>query len=116
MMVTKSRRKQRKFLENAPLHRKQDMVSVHVSKDLRKTLGRRSARVKNGYIVKVMRGEHKGKEAKVVKVKLKERKVALEGITVRKPDGKEKPIFLDPSILMLTSLEAKETKSAARSK
>lgn len=111
-MATSSRRKQRKYLDKAPLHKKQDMLSIHVSKELRKTLGKRSVRAKKGYTVKVMRGEYKGKEAKVIKVKLKNRRVGLEGITVRKPDGKEKPIYFDPSILMLTKLEvAKPAKS-----
>ena len=92
------------------MHKKQDMVCAHVSKELRKTIGKRSLRVKRGYTVKIMRGAHKGKEAKIVKVMLKEGKVHLEGITRRKSDGKEVPLPIDPSNLLIVQLESTEGK------
>ena len=111
-MVTGKRRKQRKYQATAPLHRKQDMISAHVSKDLRKSVNKRSLRVKKGYVVKVQRGELKGKEGKVTNVYLKYRKVTIEGLMSKKLDGKEKPIQFDPSNLLITKLETQAPKAS----
>ncbi|MEM3363944.1 MAG: 50S ribosomal protein L24 [Candidatus Micrarchaeia archaeon] len=107
-------KKQRKYLVVSPLHKKQDMVSAHVSKELRKTVGKRSLRVKKGYVVKVMRGEMKGREGKVTSVYLKNRKVAIEGLMAKKMDGKEKPLLVDPSNLMITKLEVEAPKASTK--
>lgn len=104
-MVTGKGRKQRKLQATAPLHRKQDMVCAHVAKELRVNVKKRSLRVKKGYVVKVMRGELKGKEGKVTNVYLKQRKVTVEGLMAKKINGKEKPILIDPSNLVITKLE-----------
>ena len=39
-------RKQRKYRHNAPMHLRQKLVSVHLSKDLRKNYGKRSIPVR----------------------------------------------------------------------
>lgn len=104
----KKRNKQRKLLYTSPLHKKQDMVSAHVAKDLKKVVGKRTMRVKTGYTVKVMRGENKGKEGKVTAVKLKPRRITIEGVSVKKADGKEVPLLMDPSNVLITKLEAEK--------
>lgn len=100
-MVSKQPRKQRKSRANAPLHKRQRLVSVHVSKDLRAKLKRRSIAVRKGDRVKVMRGKHFGKSGKVSEVDLNSLKVYVEGITVRKARGNEVPIPFEPSNLLL---------------
>lgn len=100
-MVTSIPKKQRKMHFNAPLHIKQNKVSAHVSKDLKETTGKKTMRVKKDYQVQVMRGEHKGKKGKVLRVILKHSKIYVEGVTTNKADGKEAQIPIDPSNVMI---------------
>jgi large subunit ribosomal protein L24 len=96
-------RKQRKYRHNAPLHARKKMVSAHMGKELRAKLStkRRSAPVRKGDRVKVMRGEFRGKAGKIVEVDLSSLKVYIEGITQRNAKGIEKPVPLDPSNLLI---------------
>ncbi|MEM0437822.1 MAG: 50S ribosomal protein L24 [Candidatus Micrarchaeia archaeon] len=115
-MKKKGKRKsQRKAFARAPLHRRQDMVSAHLSKELRKVVGKRTMRVRKGYSVKVLRGENRGKEGKVTSVDLKKRKISIEGLSVKKADGKELPLFIDSSNVMITRLEAEKPAKQAQS-
>jgi ribosomal protein uL24 len=100
-MVTSIPRKQRKRHFNAPLHIKQNKVSAHVSKDLRTTTGKKTMRVKKDYQVEVVRGEHKGKKGKVLRVILKPCKIYVEGVVKNKADGKEAQIPIDPSNVII---------------
>ncbi|MGB9635562.1 MAG: 50S ribosomal protein L24 [Candidatus Micrarchaeia archaeon] len=97
-------RKQRKYRYNSPMHKRQDMVCAHLSKELRKSIGKRTLRVKKGYVVKVLRGSNKGKEGKITRVSLNTLKVYIEGITRKKSDGKEVPLPIDPSNVVITRL------------
>ncbi len=90
-----------------PLHKKASLVRAHLSKELRKKLGCRSARLRKGDKVRVMRGSFKKKEGKVVEVDLKKAKVFIEGIVSKKQGGKEKLIPLQPSNLMIIETERK---------
>src|SRR3989344_4214193 len=80
-------RKQRKFLANAPLHVRQKLMSVHLSKDLRKQLGKRALSVRKGDEVKVVRGSKKGLKGKVADVDLNGLVVYLEGQLRTKVSG-----------------------------
>ena len=80
-------KKQRKYLANAPLHTRRTIMSVNLSKPLRKELKKRSIPAIKGDKVKILRGEYKAKEAKVEKVLRKKYKLLLEGITAEKKDG-----------------------------
>ena len=111
-----SRRRNRIMLTDAPLHKRQDMVGAHVSKELRPIVGRRSLRIKSGHVGKIMRGEHKGKEGKITRVALKPRKVYMEGVMAKKADGKEVPLAISPSNIMITRLESEKPKKGAQPK
>ncbi len=80
-------KKQRKYLANAPLHIRRTIMSVNLSKPLRKELKKRSIPVVKGDKVKILRGDYKAKEAKIEKVLRKKYKLLLEGITSEKKDG-----------------------------
>jgi ribosomal protein uL24 len=108
----RKRKVQRKAQILAPLHKKQDMMSAHVSKDLRKIVGKRSLHLKKGYQVKVLRGENKGKEGKVTRVFLKIGKINVEGISAKKADGKDVLLRMDPSNVLITKLEAEAPKAS----
>ncbi len=109
-MVSYLPRKQRKMLYNAPKHRRQKMMKAHLSDELYGKYGLRSLTVRKGDIVKVMRGKFKGHEGKVVKVNLKNMRVAVEGVTVRKVDNTAVQYWIHPSNLMLIKLDLSDPK------
>jgi len=110
---SKQVRKQRKYLENAPLHILHKLISAHLSKELRQKYGQRSLELRKGDTVKIMNGEFKGKSGKVSIVKLKKRKVSIEGIQKQKKDGTKVNLFFFPSNLMIQELILDDKKRLA---
>ena len=84
---SKQPRKQRKYVANAPLHLKRRLLSVNLSKDLRKKHGRRNIEVRKGDVVKIMKGKFKKKQGRVLEVKTKRQKIYIEGMQVKKMEG-----------------------------
>ena len=107
---SKKPRKQRKFLYNAPLHLRRKILSAHLSKELRKQYNRRSFPIRKGDEVKIMRGEFKGKTAKVSKINTKKYKVYLEGIKKKRTVGTEYLVPIHPSNLEITKLNLEDKK------
>ncbi|MFW6230492.1 MAG: 50S ribosomal protein L24 [Nanoarchaeota archaeon] len=103
-------RKQRKFVAGAPLHVRKSMLSVHLSEALRKEHGKRSAVVRKGDKVRVLRGNQKGKEGKVERVSYKDYQVFIAGVTFAKKDGSNGFYPVDPSNLMITELDLSDPK------
>lgn len=94
-------RKQRKFLYNAPLHTRHRMMAGHLSEELSKKYNRRSLPIRKKDTVKIMRGKYKGKEGEVTSVNLKKYKIYINGIIVRKSNGKEAFVPIHPSNCMI---------------
>jgi len=107
---SKQPRKQRKYLANAPLHIKKKLMSVNLSKELRKKYSKRSIPLRKKDVVKIVRGKFKGKKGKVMKVILKAQKVEVEGIQIKKQDGSKVNIRLRPSNLQITELNLEDKK------
>ncbi|NPB02015.1 MAG: 50S ribosomal protein L24 [Methanopyri archaeon] len=103
MRWTKSRqpRKQRKALREAPLHKRQKLMSATLHPDLREKFNRRSLPVRKGDVVRIMRGDFKGHEGEVVEVDLKRLRVYVEGATIERSDGQEVYYPIHPSNLMI---------------
>jgi len=99
---------ERKKHYKAKLHKKRNDLHVHLSKELRSKMKtkRRSLLVRTGDSVKILRGPEKGKDGKVSAVDITERKVFIDGITVRNAKAKEIPLALQPSNLILVGLES----------
>lgn len=99
---------ERKNYYKEKLHKKKNRLHVHLSKDLRGKLKvkKRALLVHKGDTVKIMRGPEKGKEAKVGEVSVIKRLVFLEGIVAKTAKGKEVPLPVEPSNLLLISLES----------
>src|SRR3989338_3904401 len=110
---SKQPRKQRKFRYNAPLHKRQKMVSAHLAKDLRKQYKRRAMPLRKGDEVKVMKGQHRGLYGKIEEIDLQKLKVKVENIKTKKTSGEEVAISMDPSNLMITKLELADKKRFA---
>jgi large subunit ribosomal protein L24 len=97
-------RKQRKFRINAPMHVRHRFMAAHLSPDLRRQFGKRSIPVRKGDDIRVMKGGSKGTTGTVERVDLKKLKVYVGGINIKKVDGSEVLIALEPSNLMITKL------------
>ncbi len=98
------KRKMRKAYFTAPIHVRRKQVTALLSPELRKKVGKRSAVVKKGYKVKILRGSSKGKEGEVLKVSYVKRKVFIEGITHINSRGEEKLRGISPSNVMITKM------------
>lgn len=93
-------------------------LNLHLSNDLVEKYGIRKFGVRKGDIVRIVKGDSDkdeklnivGKEAKVVKVLRKERKIVVENVNVAKADGKMKPRKLDPSSLIIVKIELEDAK------
>ncbi len=115
-MKTKKPSKQRRRLYKGKLHERKNVLSAHLSKELRKETGKRSLMVKKGDKIKIMRGQHKKKEGKILQVDHKKAKIFIEKITRKKADGTEKLIPFKASNLVLLELERKDDKRLKRAK
>lgn len=109
-------RKQRKYAANAPLHIKRKLVSVNLSKDLRKKFGKRNIPIKKNDKVKIKRGKFKGKEGKVLEVNLKKSKIIIEGIQTKKMDGSKVNVKMQPSNLQIIELTERKNKKESNKK
>jgi len=107
-MKSSQPRKQRKYRYNAPLHIKHKFLGAMLSLELRKEYGIKTIPVRTGDTVKVMRGEFKGIEGKVLSVNLKKTTISVEGVTVPKVDGTEVQRPIHPSNVMITKLDTKD--------
>ncbi|MFH1608122.1 MAG: 50S ribosomal protein L24 [archaeon] len=114
--ASKQPRKQRKYRANAPLHIKKKFVSVNLSKELRKKHERRNIVVRKGDVVKIMKGKFKKKQGKVLIVNLKKFKVAVEGIQVKKRDGSQVNVLMQPSNLQIIELNLEDKRRMKKQK
>jgi large subunit ribosomal protein L24 len=107
---SKQPRKQRKFRANAPLHIKRKLLSVNLSKELRKKYGKRNIPARKGDIVKITKGKFKKKQGKIIKVNIKMSRIEIEGIQVKKQDGSKVNVKIQPSNLQITELYSEDKK------
>ena len=76
----------------------------HLSKQLREKYGQRSVRILNGDTIKVIRGEFKGVDGKVIKVSTAKHTIAIEGIKKQKRKGDKIDVYVDSSNVVITNL------------
>ncbi|AAM02432.1 50S ribosomal protein L24 [Methanopyrus kandleri] len=94
-------RKQRKAFFNAPLHKRQKLMSATLHPELRKKFNRRSLPVRRGDMVRIMRGDFKGHEGEVVEVDLKRLRIYVEGATIERANGEKVYYPIHPSNVMI---------------
>lgn len=102
--------KQRKYRAEAPLHLRKKFVSINLSKELRKKVGKRNIPVKKGDKVKILRGKYNGQNGKILEVLLKKSKVIVEGIQVTKRDGSKANVKMEPSNLQIIEMIERKKK------
>ena len=86
----------------------------HLSKQLRQKYGQRSVRILNGDTIKVIRGEFKGVDGKVVKVSTAKHTIAIEGIKKQKRKGDKIDVYIDSSNVVITNLNTDDKWRTAR--
>lgn len=86
-MKTRKPQKQRKILYNAPHHMRGKILSSHLSSELKASHSTRSVPVRSGDTVRVLRGDYKGLEGKVLRVDRNNYRIFIEGVTREKADG-----------------------------
>jgi len=106
-------RKQRKWRDMAPLHKRRSFIKSHLSKKLQEKYGRRSVPVRKGDVVRIMRGQFKGVDGEVLTVDLKKCSVYVEGVTIKKTDGTDTARAVAPSNMMITDLTLDDKKRIA---
>ncbi|MBP2624423.1 MAG: 50S ribosomal protein L24 [Nitrosopumilaceae archaeon] len=75
-----------------------------LSKTLRKKYKRRNLRLRIGDMVKVMRGEYKGVDGKILKILLKKSKISIEGIKRENSKGEKVNVNIHSSNVVITSI------------
>lgn len=108
--ASKKKRKQRKYRIEAPLHIKHKMLASHLSKELAKKYNIKALPLRKNDVVKVMRGEFKGKEGKVAIVDTKRSRVFVEGIQKTRKDGTKVNVPFHPSKLKIINLNLDDKK------
>jgi large subunit ribosomal protein L24 len=107
-MNSKQPRKQRKARFTAPLHIKQKFMHSPLSPELRKEYQKRSAQVKTGDTVRVMRGDQAGIEGVVEAVDLKRSTIKIAGVSLFKADSTEVPRPVHPSNVMIIKIDLED--------
>ena len=85
-------------------------ICANLSKELRKTLKKRSLAIRKDDTVKITRGKLKGKEAKIIRVDRESQRAYLENITRKKADGTETNQPINVSNLQIIEIESKDEK------
>ena len=102
---SKAPRKQRKQIYKSPLHANKRRLKCRLDEFQQEEYGLRSLVIKKGDLVRVMRGQFRDTEGKIIGVSYSKMRVYIESATTTKADGKEVNIPLHPSNLLIVKLE-----------
>lgn len=107
---SRKRKKQIKYMKNAPLHIKRKFMISPLSKELRKKHNRRNLGVTEGDKVKIIRGQFKKTSGKVTKVNTKRQRIYIEGVEVIKKDGSKAAYPIHASNVIITEINLDDKK------
>ena len=103
--ASSNRAKQRKYRANAPKHIKPSLRSAKLSDELAKEHKAKTAPVRVGDEVRIMRGVHKGKEGEVAAIHPhKPERVIIQGLDVIRRDGQQRSVSFHASNLLIVDL------------
>jgi large subunit ribosomal protein L24 len=103
MKATKPRT-QRRRIYNAAAHATHRYFSAPLTLDLKEKYNTNAIPVKTGDTVRVMRGDRKGFEGRIIRTDRKKHRIYVEGVTREKVDGTSIPIPIHPSKVMIVNL------------
>ena len=78
--------------------------SSMLSTELREKYKRKSLRPRTGDSVRIVKGEFQGVEGKITKVNSSDGRLSVEGVSREKMKGGTAPVPIEPSNVILTSL------------
>jgi large subunit ribosomal protein L24 len=113
-MMSKKPNKSRKEMYDMPMHKAAKQVAAHLDEKLQKELGRRSITLRKGDTVKVLRGSFNGKEGKITSVDRGARKIFIEKLIIKKSNGKEIPVKVDASNVLVIDIDRTDRKRTAK--
>ncbi|MGQ9780922.1 MAG: 50S ribosomal protein L24 [Nitrososphaeria archaeon] len=87
-----------------PLHALGKMLKARLSDDLRSKYAFKTARVRKGDSVRIVRGEFAGVEGKVTGVDVKGSRLTVEGVSRERVKGEQTPVKIHVSKVVVTSL------------
>ncbi|HLC72073.1 MAG TPA: 50S ribosomal protein L24 [Candidatus Nanoarchaeia archaeon] len=106
-------RKQRKYKYNAPLHVRQRFVAAPLAESLRKKYGQKTAQVRKGDVVTILRGQFKKVKGKIERVDLKRSRIFVEGAQLIKRDGAKSAYPIHASKVRIEDLVLDDKKRKA---
>ncbi|MEM1760567.1 MAG: 50S ribosomal protein L24, partial [Desulfurococcaceae archaeon] len=89
----------------APLHKLRKLFNAPLSDELREKYGVKRLPVRVGDVVRIMRGDWKGHEGKVVNVDTKRVRINVEGVQIKRSDGTPVYYPIHPSKVMIVKLD-----------
>jgi large subunit ribosomal protein L24 len=107
---SKSSRKQRKYIINAPLHIRGKIISSMLSKDIKKLININSLPLRVGDYVKVLRGKYRNTEGFVIYIDRKRYKVYVDNVKFTNKANREVYKPLHSSKLLILKLNLKDKK------
>ncbi len=99
-----SPRRQRKAVYEASTFERRVLMTVPLSRELRRRFHRRSVPLRKGDTVMVMSGSFVGREERVAKIDRRGYSVTLDNVTLKTGEAKLKPLAIKTSHLVLTKL------------
>jgi ribosomal protein uL24 len=99
-----SPRRQRKAVYDASSFQRRVLMTVPLSRELRRRFHTRSVPIRKGDTVRVMSGSFIGREERVAKVDRGGYTVTLDNLTLKSGEAKLKPLAIRTSHLVLTKL------------
>ena len=102
---SKSPRKQRRLIYKSPLHTHKKMLKCRLDEFLREEYAMRALVPKKGDLVRIMRGQFRDTEGKIVGIDYSKIRVYVDSATSTKADGKEVQIPMHASNLMIVKLD-----------
>ncbi len=105
MPTSKSPRKQRRAIHNAPLHRRRKALVARLSVELRDKYGVRNLPVRKDDEVLVADGMFSGVQGKVARLDLKEYVIFIDGVTAEKTSGQSYFVPIKPSRVTIVKLK-----------
>jgi len=98
-------RKQRRALYRLPHHLRRKLLSAPLSEELRAKYGFRSFPIRTGDRVRVMRGDFRGAEGRVIRVDRERGRIYLDTVTRTKADGTPVNVPIHASKVMIVELD-----------
>ncbi|MFH1750421.1 MAG: 50S ribosomal protein L24 [Candidatus Micrarchaeota archaeon] len=111
-------RKKRRALIYSKIHSMKRLLRVHLSKALRQQFKKRSLLVKKGDKVRILTGNFRKREGKVIEVDVSKGRLYIEGIIQKKQGGKEvfAPVIPSNCILLEWAQPRKKEKVRRQAK